>query len=82
VIENGANFQLFLSELFSTQVGAFFGSDVIISAVVLLTLIITDGKKKRVRPLWLPIAGTVCVGVSCGLPLYLYLRERAIGHDS
>jgi hypothetical protein len=26
--------------------------------------------------LWLPIAATCLIGVSCGLPLFLYLRER------
>ena len=78
VLENGISIPLLLSELFSTRIGAFFGSDVIIAATVLLMLIVTDGKKNGVRPLWLPIAGTVCVGVSCGLPLYLYLRERKI----
>jgi hypothetical protein len=26
--------------------------------------------------LWLPIAATCLVGVSCGLPLFLFLRER------
>jgi Terpene cyclase DEP1 len=26
--------------------------------------------------LWLPIAATCLIGVSCGLPLFLYQRER------
>ncbi|WOF72726.1 DUF2834 domain-containing protein [Parvibaculaceae bacterium PLY_AMNH_Bact1] len=24
--------------------------------------------------LWMPVAGTLLVGVSCGLPMFLYLR--------
>jgi uncharacterized membrane protein YfcA len=28
--------------------------------------------------LWLPIAATCLIGVSCGLPLFLYLRERQL----
>ena len=30
------------------------------------------------RLLWLPVAGLLAVGVSFGLPLFLYLRERAL----
>jgi len=30
-----------------------------------------------VMGLWAPVLGTICVGVSLGLPLFLYLRERA-----
>ncbi|MFL6500493.1 MAG: DUF2834 domain-containing protein [Candidatus Udaeobacter sp.] len=29
-----------------------------------------------IRHLWLPIVATLAVGVSCGLPLFLYMRER------
>jgi hypothetical protein len=28
--------------------------------------------------LWLPVIGTLTVGVSLGLPLYLYLREDSV----
>jgi uncharacterized protein DUF2834 len=31
--------------------------------------------------LWLPIAATCLIGVSCGLPLFLYLRERRLARD-
>jgi Terpene cyclase DEP1 len=32
--------------------------------------------------LWLPIAVTCLIGVSCGLPLFLYLRERQLAGDA
>jgi hypothetical protein len=41
----------------------------------LLVLILDEGRKQRVPCLWLPIIGTFAVGVSLGLPLYLFLRE-------
>ena len=78
VLEHGLDIQLLVTELFSTRIGAFFGVDVIVSAVVLIILIVTDGRQAGIRPLWAPIVGTLFVGVSLGLPLYLYLRERAI----
>ena len=78
--EHGPNIRLLFSELFSTCTGAFFGLDVLVSAVVLIAFIRREGAKRKMRVLWLPIAATCLIGVSCGLPLFLYLRERqAVG---
>ena len=77
LLQHGLDIPLLFSELFSTRIGAFFGTDVIVSAIVLLVFILTDGRRAAIRPLWAPAIGTLCVGVSFGLPLYLYLRERA-----
>ena len=52
--------------------------DVLISSVVLVGFIRTEGRRLEVRRLWLPILGLLTVGVSCALPLFLYLRENAL----
>jgi len=44
-------------------------------AIVLLSFIQSEGRRLRMRFLWLPMLGTVFVGVSLGLPLFLYLRQ-------
>ena len=75
VREHGLNVPALIAELFSTRIGAFFGLDVVVSAVVLIVFVLHEGASRRVRNLWLPIAATLVVGVSCGLPLFLYLRE-------
>jgi Terpene cyclase DEP1 len=74
--EHGPNIPLLLTELFSTRAGAFFGLDVLVSAVVLIAFIRREGARRKMSILWLPIAATCLIGVSCGLPLFLYLRER------
>lgn len=74
--EHGPNIPLLLTELFSTRAGAFFGLDVLVSAVVLIAFILREGARRKMSILWLPIAATCLIGVSCGLPLFLYLRER------
>jgi hypothetical protein len=79
VREHGLNLPLLLTELFSTRIGGFFGLDVILSAVSLLIFIRSEGGHRKMRLLWLPVAATCLVGVSCGLPLFLYLRERQGG---
>ncbi len=75
---HGLDLGLFVQELFSTRIGAFFGLDVIVSAIVLIVFVWVDGRRAGVRHLWAPIAGTLAVGVSLGLPLFLYLREGAL----
>jgi hypothetical protein len=74
--EHGPNIPLLLTELFSTRAGAFFGLDVLVSAVVLIAFILREGARRKMSILWLPIAATCLIGVSCGFPLFLYLRER------
>lgn len=80
--EHGLDLRLFLAQLFSNRVGGFFGMDVIVSSVVLWVLVFTEGRRCGVRHLWAPIAANLAVGVSLGLPLFLYLREaRLEGSD-
>ena len=74
--KHGLNVSLFIQELSSTNIGAFFGLDVVICAIALICFIRHEGAKRGMRMLWLPIAATCLIGVSCGLPLFLYLRER------
>lgn len=76
--EHGLDIPLFISELFSTRIGGFFGWDVIISALVLIPFILIEGKRLAMERLWMPVVGTFLVGVSCGLPMFLYLREMRL----
>ena len=78
VAEHGVPLGLFFRDLFANRIGGFFGMDVLVSAVALIFFVRREGKRLGVRHLWLPIAGTLTVGISLGLPLFLYLRERAI----
>jgi hypothetical protein len=72
---HGLNAGAFVDQLFGTPVGSFFGWDVIISSLVLWTFVLVEGRRLDMGRLWMPIAGNLLVGVSLGLPLFLYLRE-------
>ena len=76
--EHGLKLDLFVRELFATRVGAFFGLDVAVSAIVLFVFIYAERKTVALRHLWLPLVATLVVGVSFGFPLFLYLRQRAL----
>ena len=73
--EHGINLRLFFDELFATRIGAFFGMDVIVSSVVLWVLVFVEGRRANLKHLLAPIAANFVVGVSLGLPLFLYMRE-------
>lgn len=78
LIEHGLNLPLLSQELFATRIGAFFGLDVLVSALVLLLFIRAEGRRLAVTRLWAPVLATFLVGVSLGLPLFLYLRQRKL----
>src|SRR5438046_10234356 len=75
LLEHGLNVTLFFRELFANRISTFFVLDVVVSAIVLIWFIQTEGKRLRVRLLWLPTIGTLIVGVSFGFPLFLFLRQ-------
>ena len=82
--EHGPAPRLFVEQLFANPVSGFFGLDVIVSSLVLWVLVFVEGRRAGVKHLWLPVAANLAVGVSLGLPLFLYMREtaaRAAGTD-
>jgi hypothetical protein len=76
--DHGLDLRLFFEQLFATRIGGFFGWDVIVSTVVLWAFVLIEGRRIGVKHLWAPIAASLAVGVSLGLPLFLYLRERKL----
>jgi hypothetical protein len=77
-LQHGLNLPLFARELFANRIGAFFGMDVIVSAVALLVFTRIESARVGIRRRWLVVVAVLTVGVSLGLPLFLYLRELAL----
>jgi len=78
VIEHGPDMNLFVRQLFANRIGGFLGMDVLVSAVTLIGFIRSEGARLNMKRTWLPILSVLLVGVSLGLPLFLYLRECTI----
>lgn len=78
LLDNGLDMGLFICELFANRIGGFFGLDVVVSALVLIPFVFVEGRRLGVKRLWLPVVGTLLVGVSFGLPLFLFLRESQL----
>ena len=79
--EHGLDLPLFFRQLFENRVGGFFAMDVFVSAAALLVFAGAERSRTKVRGLWPAAAAVALVGVSLGLPLLLYLRERALERD-
>jgi hypothetical protein len=56
--------------------------DVIVSSVVLWLFVFSEGRRLRMKNLWLYVLCNLAVGVSSALPLFLLFRERKINDGS
>src|SRR4051812_29178413 len=70
---NGLHLSLFLQQLFTNRIGAFFGMDVLVSVVALMFFARAESTHLGARARWIAV---LTVGVSLGLPL-LPLHARA-----
>jgi hypothetical protein len=75
VMQNGLSVPIMLRELFAYRISAFFVMDVLVSAVVLIVFIRVESTRLHIRWRWLPVLAVLTVGVSLGLPMFLYMRE-------
>lgn len=78
LLHHGLNLPLFVRDLFANRIGAFFAMDVLVSAVALLAFARIEGTRMRIPKGWLILLTVLTVGVSLGLPLFLFLRETEL----
>ena len=75
--ENGLNLPLFFEQLTTNDISIFFAVDLVIATVAFWVFAYRESHRYAI-PLWrLSILTSLIVGLSCALPLFLYLRERA-----
>ena len=79
---NGFDLPLLFRQLFQTYASGFFALDVIVSSVVLWIFVYTEGRRLRMRHLWLYVLCNLAIGVSSALPLFLFFRERKLNAES
>jgi hypothetical protein len=78
VADHGLDPALFVDQLMVTSISRFFAFDLIVTAVAAISLMLIESRRSQVPRVWLPIIGTLTVGVSLGLPLFLAMREQAL----
>lgn len=71
----GFDFVLFMQMAFSNRSSSFIAMDLLVTALASLVLIIVEGRRLGMERIWVPIACVFLVGMSLGLPVFLYMRE-------
>jgi hypothetical protein len=79
--EHGLDFPLLAQQAIATPVSAFAWSDVLVSALAVVALVLAEGRRLGMRRPWIALLG-LGVGVSLALPLFLLLRERHLAADA
>ena len=79
--EHGFDAPLFIEGLFANPISSFFAWDVFVSALATLAFIWIEGKRLSIKRLWAPSLACLCVGVSSGLPLFLWMRSRQLDRN-
>ncbi len=75
VAASGADPSAFVRALVQSDLAMFFAMDVLVSAFILWFFIFAEGRKQRMKHLWIYVLCTLLVGVSLALPLFLFFRE-------
>lgn len=75
---NGLQFRVFFQQLFATPISSFFAADLLISSVVFVFYLRREAARYNIGKRWLYLVVLLTVGLSCALPLFLYVRESRI----
>lgn len=75
IVSEGINLSLFLALLFSNNPSSGIAADLLISSVVFWVFIVQQAKSSGTAP-HVYIILNLFIGLSCALPLYLYMQER------
>jgi hypothetical protein len=78
LLTHGFDLPELFRELFQNNISSAFGLDVVISALVLFVFVFSEGRRLQMKHLWAYVLCTLPVGVSFGLPLFLFFRERKL----
>lgn len=75
LVDNGLDVPRLAQQAMSNPVSAFAWADVVVSGVVAAVLVLVEGRRLKMRGLWMPLLALL-LGPSLALPLFLLLRER------
>ncbi len=77
---NFLNFDIltFIEQVYANPASSFIGVDVTIAALCAILLIVTEGRRLKMRLWGLYIAAIFLVSFGFGFPLFLFMRERKL----
>ena len=75
LVTQGLDGRLFVKQLFGTPISAFFAVDLLLSCIVFVLYFRQEIKRHSIKHAWVCLVALFTIGLSCALPLFLYLRE-------
>ena len=82
IATHGFDLPLFWSQLFANRISTGFAFDLFVSSAVFWVFISKEGTRLQMKLLWLYIVGSLVIGLSFALPLFLLMRSRSGGGAS
>jgi len=73
-----ASIPYFFISIFVNKVASAVAADLLVSGLVFFAFMYFEGRRMGLKNLWVYVLATLFVGLSFGLPLFLYHRARAI----
>ena len=75
LMSHGLDARLFVKQLIGTPISIFFAVDLILSCIVFAIYSGREASRYSIKYAWICMVALFTVGLSCALPLFLYLRE-------
>ena len=73
---------LFFRSMFINPVSGAVAADLLISALIFFLFLFTEGRRLKMRRLWVYPLLTLGIGLSFGLPLFLHVRARTLENSA
>jgi hypothetical protein len=77
-VRSGFDLGQLAADAIASPASTAFLADLLISVVVALAFVAHDGRRLGIGRFGAVLAGTLCIGLSFSLPLYLYWREARL----
>jgi hypothetical protein len=78
LFDEGGDLGGFLDAIYATTPAAQITVDITLVCITAFVWAAYDGPRSGVRYWWVIIPATMLIGLCFGMPLYLYLREKAV----
>ena len=75
---NGFNLPLLMQQVFANEASTAFVADLTISIIVFWVFMFAEASKLQMKNSWIYFLASSLIGLSFGLPLFLYFRERQL----
>jgi len=82
LLKYGVDGRLFFKQLFGTPVSTFFAADLLLSCIVFMMYSGREAGRLSIKNTWICTLALFTVGLSCALPLFLFLREPYLSKEA